>query len=120
MDPEQAAGQISRREERRETSWIAMIRLPDGTEIPTTVKDVSPSGARLTLPSSYTLPERFVFKVLGRDFICGVQLAWRRGDYVGVHIERVGKLGVAQIHKAASSDEMTTIWGARRIRFSQR
>ncbi|GJE13402.1 PilZ domain-containing protein [Methylobacterium longum] len=86
MDPEQVAGQTNRREERREMSWIAIIRLPDGSEIPTTVKDVSSSGARLTVPSSYVLPERFVFKVLERDFVCGVQLAWRRDAVEGLRL----------------------------------
>jgi hypothetical protein len=40
---EQPTARVARREERRETNWIALIRLPDGTEIPTTVKDISPS-----------------------------------------------------------------------------
>lgn len=44
MDSEQVDEQISHREERRETSWIAIIRLPDGTEITIAVKDVSPPG----------------------------------------------------------------------------
>ena len=91
----QPRGPIDRREVRRETNWIALIRLPDGSEIPTIVKDISPSGARLAVPSSYSLPERFMFKVVGRDFVCAVRLAWRQGDYTGVQIERVGKI-VAQ------------------------
>ncbi|GEP09300.1 PilZ domain-containing protein [Methylobacterium gnaphalii] len=83
---------ITRNEERRETNWIAMIRLADGTEIPCTVKDVSKSGARLGVPSKIALPDHFKFKVLGRDFVCSVKVAWRRGEYVGVFIEQVGKL----------------------------
>ncbi|GEO99729.1 PilZ domain-containing protein [Methylobacterium haplocladii] len=83
---------IPRAEERRDTNWIAMIHLADGTEIPCTVKDISKSGARLGVPSHCALPESFRFRVLGRDFLCSVKLAWRRGEYVGVAIEQVGKL----------------------------
>lgn len=81
-----------RREERKETNWIAKIRLFDGREIATTVKDVSTSGARLAVPEEMELPERFMFRVIGRDFVCAVKLMWRRGSNVGVQIERVGKL----------------------------
>lgn len=82
----------ARREERKETNWIAKIRLFDGREIPTTVKDVSTSGARLVVPEEMELPERFMFRVIGRDFVCAVKLMWRRGAFVGVQIERVGKI----------------------------
>lgn len=83
---------VDRREQRKETNWIAVIRLLDGTEIACNVKDVSPSGARLGIPSAQELPETFMMKVVGRDFVCLVRLAWRRGNFVGVRIERVGKL----------------------------
>lgn len=91
-DPESPGGYVQRREARRDVNWIGLIRLPDGSEIPTTVKDISQSGAKLAVPSSYVLPRRFMFKVIGQNFVCAVQLAWRRGDYAGVRIERVGKL----------------------------
>lgn len=81
-----------RREERKETNWIAKIRLFDGREIATSVKDISPSGARLAVPEGMDLPERFMFRVIGRDFVCAVKVAWRRGSHVGVQIERIGKL----------------------------
>ncbi|WP_292513227.1 PilZ domain-containing protein [Methylobacterium sp.] len=83
---------VERREPRSETNWIALIRLLDGTEISCNVKDISKSGARLGVPSRYELPETFMLKVVGRNFVCLVKLAWRRGNYVGVRIERVGKL----------------------------
>jgi hypothetical protein len=116
---EQPTARVARREERRETNWIALIRLPDGTEIPTTVKDISPSGARLAVPSSYALPKSFMFKVIGRDFVCAVQLAWRRGDYAGVRIERVGKIASAPAKAPGLSVELTAALRARRSRFSQ-
>ncbi|GJD94630.1 PilZ domain-containing protein [Methylobacterium iners] len=83
---------IQRREERNPTNWIATIRLRDGTEIPCNVKDVSKSGARIGVPARQDLPEIFLLRIIGRDFLCQVRLAWRRGDYVGVRIERVGKV----------------------------
>lgn len=81
-----------RSEERKETNWIAKIRLFDGQEIATSIKDISASGARLAVPEGMELPERFMFRVIGRDFVCAVKVAWRRGSQVGVRIERVGKL----------------------------
>lgn len=90
---------VPRREERSPTNWIATIRLRDGTEIPCTVKDVSKSGAKIGVASAQVLPEVFMLRIIGRDFLCLVRLAWRRGDYVGVRIERVGK-----VPKPAGSD----------------
>ncbi len=81
-----------RREARTATHWIAVIRLLDGTEIPCNVKDVSVSGAKLGVPESVALPDTFMLKVLGRDFVCLVKLVWRRDNWTGVRIERVGKL----------------------------
>lgn len=92
---------VLRREDRNSTNWIANIRLPDGREIPCTVKDVSKSGAKLGIPSYHALPPSFLLRIIGRDFVCMVKLAWRRGDYVGVRIERVGKVAPARAEKAA-------------------
>ncbi len=86
---------VSRREDRNSTNWIATIRLADGSEIPCTVKDVSKSGAKIGVPGRQPLPDTFLLRVIGKDFLCRVRLAWRRGDYAGVRIERVGKVPVA-------------------------
>lgn len=98
-DPSQPAiaerSQIQRREVRNPTNWIAVIRFLDGTEIPCNVKDVSVSGAKLGVPESVVLPHTFMLKVVGRDFVCLVKLAWRRGNFAGVKIERVGRLPTA-------------------------
>ena len=85
-------GTVARREERNPTNWIATIRLRDGTEIPCNVKDVSKSGAKIGVPAYHPLPDTFILRIIGRDFLCMVKLAWRRGDYAGVRIERVGKV----------------------------
>ncbi len=94
-------GQMVRSEERSPTSWIATLRLSDGSEIACTVKDVSKSGARLGIPSQQVLPDTFLLRIVGRDFICMVRLAWRRGDYAGVRIERVGKAAKVAKQEAA-------------------
>ncbi|WP_246732880.1 PilZ domain-containing protein [Methylobacterium sp. BTF04] len=91
---------VARREERNPTNWIATIRLRDGTEIACTVKDVSKSGARVGVPASQELPPVFTLRIVGRDFLCLVSLAWRRGDYAGVRIERIGKITAAVAQNA--------------------
>ena len=112
--PELAAGDasahhedllVARREERTSTNWIALIRLFDGTEIPCNVKDISKSGAKLGVPEAYALPPCFMLRILGRDFILRVNLAWRRGNYAGVRIDRIAKLPVAEEKKAASVEQ---------------
>lgn len=96
-------GLVTRREERLPTNWIAMIRLFDGTEIPCTVKDISKSGAKLGVPGSAALPPGFMLKVVGRDFVLRVTLAWRRGNYAGVRIDRIAKLSAVEERPAAGA-----------------
>lgn len=83
---------FAERAPRNETNWIGVIRTLEGVEIPCTVKDVSKTGARIGVPASYELPDSFMLKVVGKDFVCRVRLAWRRGHFVGVRIEQVGKI----------------------------
>lgn len=94
------AALVARREERTSTNWIALIRLFDGTEIPCNVKDISKSGAKLGVPATYELPSAFMIRIIGRDFVLRVNLAWRRGNYAGVRIERIAKLPVVEEKKA--------------------
>lgn len=119
--PSDTSGIVRRCEERASTNWIALVRLPDGTEIPCNVKDVSPSGARLGIPGTVPLPEMFMLKVVGRDFVCQVRLAWRRGNFAGVRIERIGKL--TRKHASTASAPATaspgyTALGPRKSRIS--
>lgn len=118
---------IARAEERRETNWIAVIQLTDGTEIPCTLKDVSKSGAKLGVPGSCPLPETFRFRVIGRDFVCSAKLAWRRGDYAGVAIDQVAKFKPAAPKVDAPVEDPVEraakeagLLHARRSRFSSR
>jgi len=107
---------------RNETNWIATIRTFDGAEIPCTVKDISKTGARIGLPSSCQLPDSFMLKVIGKDFVCRVSLAWRKGNFVGVHIEQFGKVAskVRNVEEAKSQahDASYKAIGARRSRVS--
>ncbi|MBB2961628.1 PilZ domain-containing protein [Methylobacterium sp. R2-1] len=99
------AALIARREERTSTNWIALIRLFDGTEIPCNVKDISKSGAKLGVPETYVLPSAFMLRIVGRDFVLRVNLAWRRGNYAGVRIERIAKLTVPEEKKAVTEEQ---------------
>ncbi|KQQ27209.1 hypothetical protein ASF53_20165 [Methylobacterium sp. Leaf123] len=98
------AALIARREERTSTNWIALIRLFDGTEIPCNIKDISKSGAKLGVPAAYELPAAFMIRIIGRDFVLRVNLAWRRGNYAGVRIERIAKLPVVEEKKAPAAE----------------
>ncbi|HJE23635.1 MAG TPA: PilZ domain-containing protein [Methylorubrum populi] len=98
-----APGHIARREERSATNWIAIIRLFDGTEIPCNIKDISKSGAKLGVPETYELPSSFMLKIVGRDFVLRVTLAWRRGNYAGVRIDRIAKLPQSEEKKATAA-----------------
>ena len=89
---EKAFALFGERALRAETNWIAVIRTSEGIEIPCTVKDVSKSGARIGVPASYYLPDSFLLKIIGKDFICRVALAWRKGHFAGVRIEQFGKI----------------------------
>lgn len=104
-DTPAAAEPLPARAERKATNWIALIRTLEGVEIPCNVKDVSSSGARLGVPAHYALPQTFMLKVVGRDFVCRVRLAWRKGDYVGVQIEQIGKLAPAPAVTADTREE---------------
>jgi hypothetical protein len=109
------------REARAETNWIGVIRTSEGIEIPCTVKDVSKTGARIGVPASYHLPETFMLRVLGKDFVCKVAMAWRKGNFVGVRIERIGKLPQKQAETIADSETVASkhqAIGSRRSRIS--
>lgn len=98
--PPAGRAHVERSEPRTETNLIAMIRLSDGTEIPCIVKDVSKSGAKIGVPAGRMLPERFLFKLNGRDLVFQARLAWQREHYAGVRIERIAKLPAAAAAQA--------------------
>ena len=52
-----------------------------------TVTQLSATGARLSVPASTTLPDRFELSVPQRNLMKRVQLVWRKGDLAGVHFD---------------------------------
>ena len=120
LSPTEALAVMPERALRKETNWNSILRTPDGTEIPCTVKDISATGARIGLPASHELPESFLLKVVGKDFLCRVKLAWRKGNFVGVHIEQFGKIPQKVMQETAtprpSSDPSYKAIGTRRSR----
>jgi hypothetical protein len=52
-----------------------------------TVTQLSASGARLSVPASTTLPDRFELSVPQRSLATRVRLVWRRGDLAGVQFD---------------------------------
>lgn len=120
LSPAETPAAVPERALRKETNWIALIRTPAGVEFPCTVKDISATGAKIGLPASYELPERFMLKVVGKDFVCRVKLAWRRDNFVGVNIEHFGKIAkkVEQVQEVVrtTTDPSYKAIGTRRSR----
>ncbi len=83
---------VARREDRKDVDWIAVIRLHDGTDLPCSVKDVSPSGLRICVPENQDLPETFMVKVVGIPLVFAVRRTWRRKHFVGCTIDKIAKL----------------------------
>ena len=57
------------------------------------IRDISPTGARLELSASVTLPDRFDLYLPHRDETCKVHSQWRRGNQLGIafdHLEGGG------------------------------
>lgn len=91
-------------------------------EIPCTVKDVSKTGAKIAVSDSYHLPENFMLKIVGKDFVCRVKLAWRRGHFAGLRIEQVAKIApkptpVIEASRTGTDPSYKAI-GARRTKVS--
>lgn len=81
-----------RSETRKQASWVGQIELHNGAELPCVVKDVSKSGAKLVVPSSFALSKYFSLKVDERNLIMEVYVVWRRGNFVGIQIESVKRI----------------------------
>lgn len=92
---------VERSEPRNPSNWIAVAVMPDGTEVPCNVKDVSKTGARIGMPESVILPEKFRLRILGKDVSCLVRVAWRRGDYAGLRIDSVARTSVIEAPRPA-------------------
>ena len=63
-----------------------------------------------------------MLKVIGKSFVYRVSIAWRKGNFVGVHIEQFGKIA-PKVEQAEDANVRTTdasykAIGARRSRVS--
>ena len=67
-----------------ETMRLAIIRLEDGEEIPCVVRELSLTGAKLSVSHRYRLPESFDLLVRGRRGAFPVQCTWQRGNFACV------------------------------------
>ncbi|UYW25888.1 PilZ domain-containing protein [Methylorubrum extorquens] len=105
----------NRASERTDVNWISIIRLPSGAEIPCSIKDVSSSGMKVVLPSDVAIPDTFNMRVVGRDLIFNVQMAWRRGHFVGLTILKIGKLPASKQIPAGDAEASTTLANYNRI-----
>ncbi len=59
------------------------------------IRDISPTGARLELSASVTLPDRFDLYLPHRDETSKVQIQWRRGSQLGIAFEQVERAPAA-------------------------
>ncbi|MCK2052865.1 PilZ domain-containing protein [Methylobacterium sp. 37f] len=104
MTQDQDAALHEDRASRSKTEWIGLIRTQEGTEIPCSVKDVSATGAKLSVSENIQLPYEFMLKVVGMDYVCAVALAWRVGNLVGVRIVKFAKLVPKRVLPADSHE----------------
>ena len=61
-----------------------IIRPPDGT-IEVIIRSLSFAGAKLEIPSSVKLPEKFELIVVTDATVTPAEVMWRMGNFVGVH-----------------------------------
>jgi hypothetical protein len=78
-----------RRAPRERTFLPARIAFGENGALSTqcTVTQLSSTGARLNVPASTTLPDRFELSVPQRNLATRVHLVWRKGDLAGVHFD---------------------------------
>lgn len=75
-----------RKEQRDLTAWPGRIALAAGAQLrECTIRDISRSGARLTLADARTLPRAFELLIVPTGEIFQARLKWRRGRQAGVH-----------------------------------
>ncbi|MDP4021829.1 PilZ domain-containing protein [Methylobacterium sp. NEAU 140] len=72
---------------RRQTMIPATIRLPDGENAACVIRDISLSGARLSLSRRYTLTAAFPLTVPGFDNPFPMRRIWQSGDEAGVMLD---------------------------------
>ncbi|MCJ2123950.1 PilZ domain-containing protein [Methylobacterium sp. J-077] len=73
--------------ERREVLIPATIQCPDGESIPCILRDMSPSGAMLSVSRRHRLPLNFTLSVPGHDTSYPVRRVWQRADAAGIVLD---------------------------------
>lgn len=75
-----------RKELRNPAAWPGRIAFASGAQLrECTIRDISQSGARLTLADAQTLPRAFELLIVPTGEIFQATLQWRRGREAGVH-----------------------------------
>jgi len=90
MESAPADKPIDERRVRRERTFLpARISFGESGTLSTqcTVTQLSPMGARLAVPASLTLPDRFELSIPQRGATYRARLVWRKGDQGGVEFE---------------------------------
>ena len=82
----------ARREARKNVSWVGHIKLHDGADLPCAIKDVSKSGAKIVVHSSFALSKSFDLIIDERNLILSVTVRWRQGNFVGIQIDRIRRI----------------------------
>jgi hypothetical protein len=83
-------GRERRKAKRRTVRYRAWFALADGTLAECVLSDISETGARLTVPDSALVPEKFVL-VLSRNSAARrrCKVVWRNPQQVGVRFEQI-------------------------------
>ncbi|HLW92140.1 MAG TPA: PilZ domain-containing protein [Roseiarcus sp.] len=77
-----------RSDNRKRTFLPARISFREGSlSVECTVTQLSPAGARLIIPESVALPDRFDFSIPQRSLNCRARLIWRKDEEAGVEFE---------------------------------
>jgi hypothetical protein len=76
-------GADNRKHARHKLRSTIQIQMIDGSVASGALFDISPSGARLEISPSRTLPDRFVLK-LSQQLSRWARIVWRSGDEIGV------------------------------------
>jgi hypothetical protein len=83
-----------RRMARERTFLPARIAFGENGALSTqcTVTQLSSAGARLNVPASVTLPDRFDIAIPQRGFNSRARLVWRKDDHAGVEFDQESEL----------------------------
>ena len=114
---EQAGKEL--RHEARVRSFLRGEILHSGGSMKTecTVRDISEDGARIEVPTSFTLPENFELFIPARNQRFRAKTVWRQGQEIGVEFktsersnrEPVAQHGQSELHQRIQTleDELT-------------